>query len=82
MTTRFGLECMELCLHILFGVRCSGIWAESADPPAVWKHFCPSALSLLPYHFRIDRFKTNSEEPMFGNSVWHSCWQVCGFISV
>jgi len=36
-------------------------------------HPCPS---------RRDSFKTDCKDPMFGNSVWQSCWQKYGFISV
>ena len=36
-------------------------------------HPCPS---------RRDSVKTNCEDPMFRNSVWHSYWQKYGFISV
>jgi len=46
---------------------------------------CEEAFLSRPFHPcppSLDSFQTNCENRKFRNSIWHLCWQICGFISV
>ena len=61
---------------------CSRTLAVSAEPPAVRKHPVPHLPLSYPCLSRRDSFGTNCEDRMFGKSVWLSCSQIYGLISV
>jgi len=85
---RCALECMELCLHILFGVRCSGIWAVCRSTrcvkeflslnPLAFTHVTPELtdLKLIPRNLCLATYK----EQLLRRNKYNTKWHLVGFL--